>query len=309
MSQLLRAGSTGAALLFATAAAIAQPQAVLLEACNGIADAARRLECFKAAMAAGAGRSEGAASNASLEPLARALVGLQGSLSTGTNLISYRASLDSVARELAIYEREAPIDRAAGLRKVKQALEVYSDVERLWSADIEFFARRDNRIAFMNGLPYGLVGLEWLVKKYDLTTGRADLLGFNSGLNTANAMQSLWGRAKVAADEGLLALKDPASAARAEENAKAAARLEGARVIANLTLKPALAKGVEVLAVADGTLSDVKVGDFIIRVSGQRIYTLDDVAAALEAALAADGMAVVGVLRGEEEFQLRYRGK
>ena len=307
MGPLLSAGVTGAALLFATAAAIAQPQSVLMEGCNGIADAARRLECFKAAMAAGGGNPE-SASKAALEPLSRALVGLQGSLSAGTTLISYRSSLDSVARELAIFEREAPADRAPGLRKVKQAMEIYSDVERLWSADIEFFAHRDNRMAF-SALPYGQVGLEWLVKKYDLPTGRADLLGFNSGVNTASSMQTLWRRANVAADEGLFALKDPAGAARAEEKAKAAARMEGARVIANLTLKPALAKGVEVLALAEGTLSDLKVGDFIIRVSGQRIYTLDDAAAALDAALAADGMAVVGVLRGEEEFQLRYKGK
>lgn len=146
-------------LLVASSFASAQIPEALLEACNAVQDPAKRLECLKQA----SGRffpAAAASTNASDDALRRTFIGLQGSLDSGISLINYQTAVNDIAREMAIYERDAPASASIGLSKLKDALDTYTDAGRFWSEAISFYARRDNGVVYFGGLPVRQVGLE-----------------------------------------------------------------------------------------------------------------------------------------------------
>ena len=170
---------------------------------NSLQDAQKRLECLKAAM----GQTARAPS---YEAVSRAFVGLQGSLSSGMSLLSYQAALQDVARELAIYKRDAPPAANAGVVKLQEALDTYGDAATFWRAEIGFYAYRDNAIAYGGGLPMKMVGLEWMLSKYNnMPTRKSDIWGINVGVLPDVGRQYLWSKARSDADEGLALLANP----------------------------------------------------------------------------------------------------
>lgn len=185
----------------------AQAPAVLIEACNSIADAERRLECLKAAMSAG---KQSAPAAPSFDAVERAYSDMAASLSTGISYNNYLHALLALGRELAAYAAKAPPEAKEALAKLEESLDTYKDAGTFWETAIRFYSRRDNGLSYFGGLPVGMVGLDWMVRKHGLPTRNADLLGINVGVPTDAGRSAMWIKARRLAGEGIDLLKAPA---------------------------------------------------------------------------------------------------
>lgn len=180
--------------------AIAQPSDVLLEACNAMQDAAKRLECLKAAVGSSAMSQ---ASSKALENVRRAFGDMNSSLDIGISYRDYQSAILDLSKAVGAYKREAVSADQKRVRLLDEALEIYSDARIFWEKSIGFYARRDNNLSYAGGLPVGLNGLDWLVSKYQLSTSRADLLGFHAGLPVSTTRSQLWKLAQAKAEAAL----------------------------------------------------------------------------------------------------------
>jgi len=179
----------------------AQPS-VLLEACNSIGDATKRLDCLKAA----AGLPQQSASH---EGVVKAFLGLHGMLESGMSLRSYEVAVQDVARELAIFKNSAPSVDPAVIESLETALQTYADAGKFWARSIEFYSRRGNDLAYAGGLPVDMVGLGWMVGRYGLPTRNSDIWGINVGVPVEQGRSHMWRKAAGQARAAIDILKDP----------------------------------------------------------------------------------------------------
>lgn len=183
--------AAAAGLLLVVSSVYAQAPAVLIEACNSISESEKRLECLKAAMGTG-----NAASQA--QPLAvvsRAFSGMEASLNAGISYNNYQIAVLDLAKAVSAFKQDAKELEAAG-KLFDAAVEAYSDAGTFWARSIEFYARRDNGIAYGGGLPVSMNGLDWLVSKYSLATVKADIWGIERGLPVQSTRSEIWRIAK-----------------------------------------------------------------------------------------------------------------
>lgn len=195
---------TAAWLLLCANAVCAQAPTVLIEACNSIGEQERRLECLKAAMGAGS-------TTAQAQPLAvvsRAFSGMEASLNAGISYNNYQIAILDLAKAVSAFKQDAPSLGEAGTL-FDAAVEAYSDAGTFWARSIEFYARRDNNLAYGGGLPVSMNGLDWLVSKYSLSTVKADIWGIERGLPVQSTRAELWRIAKQKTAMGVAAA-DPA---------------------------------------------------------------------------------------------------
>lgn len=281
-----------AGAIAAAVAANAQVPDALLEACNAVPEPAKRLECLKQATA----RSTPAIA-ASDESIRRSLIGLQGSLNTGISLVNYRAAVNDIARELAVFERDASPQAASGIAKLKEALDTYADAGRFWDAAISFYARSNNSISYFGGLPMQQVGLEWMVAKHGLPTRNADLLGMFAGVPTDAGRNVMWVKANTLADEDLGLVRNPQAAIAAKSLAKAAAGPPQATAL-GITAEPTPASGLRILKVDEGAAEGLQIDDHIFSIDGTRMFTLGDLHEAIAKVSTAGRTASVFVMRG-----------
>lgn len=179
-----------------SASAQAQAPAVLIEACNSITDADKRLECLKAAMNVG-----GASATAQpLSAVTRAFAGMEASLNAGISYNNYQLAVLDLAKAVATFKQDAGEAGAASAKLFESAVEAYSDAGALWERSISFYARRGNDIAYAGGLPVSMNGLDWLVSKYSLATGKSDIWGLERGLPVQSARAEIWRTAKEKAE-------------------------------------------------------------------------------------------------------------
>lgn len=183
-------------VLALSAAANAQAPAVLIEACNSIADADKRLECLKAAIGAGGHSTQAQPLNA----VTRAFAGMEASLNAGISYNNYQVAVLDLAKAVAAFKQDSGETGASSAKLFESAVEAYSDAGVLWERSISFYARRGNDIAYAGGLPVSMNGLDWLVSKYSLATGKSDIWGLERGLPVQSARAEIWriARQKVA---------------------------------------------------------------------------------------------------------------
>lgn len=193
----------------------AQPALVLIEACNAVPDAAKRMECLKAAMGAAA-TPETDKRQVHVDVLKRAFGGMQAGLDIGTSYNNYQIAVLDLAKAVAAFRQDAGEFAAPAMAQLNVSLEAYRDAGVFWERSIGFYAQRDNSLAYAGGLPVGLNNMEWLVRKYGLPTVRSDLLGLHSGLHVQNTRATIWAYASARYSEALRALAPlPAQAAPA----------------------------------------------------------------------------------------------
>jgi hypothetical protein len=266
------------AALLTSAIAHGQVPSVLLEACNAMQDADKRLECFKAAT------NRQSPAPAPYEVLSRTFIGLQSGLGVGVSYNNYQAALLDVAKELGVFERSAPPEATAAIVNFRQALDTYKDAATFWQASIEFFARSNN--STYAALPVNLVGLEWMVDKHKLPTRSADLLGFNVGVETDLGLRKMWRDAAEQAAVGFRLLGDPAAVAASDKIVaprRSSAAIERATGIVVSELTPDLAierglrKGVKVDSVAGGSArGGLQEGDIITALGNTEIGSVEE---------------------------------
>lgn len=199
MKYIAAALTTG---LLLAGAAQAQTPLVLIEACNAIAAADKRLECLKAAMGAGAPR------DAAIDALEQAFGAMQAGLGVGMSYRDYQAAVLDLARALAVYKQ-----KAGGLpsNQLEQSLAAYNDAGALWIKSIEFYANRDNALDYPNALPIDSNNLLWLVQKYTLAVSNANRAGRELGLQVDATRSQIWAMARHMAEQGIRQIRNPAS--------------------------------------------------------------------------------------------------
>lgn len=203
----------------------AQPALVLLEACNAIGDSAKRMECLKAAVGTAAGTARQAdRRQAAVDALKKAFGNMQAGLDIGTSYNNYQVAMLDLAKAVAAFRQDAGEFAAPAMAPLNASLEAYRDAAVFWERSIGFYAQRDHSLSYAGGLPVGLTGMEWLVRKYGLATVRADLLGFHSGLHVIDTRTTLWAYAGSKYNEALQALAPPAPPAEVDPSLDAPTR-------------------------------------------------------------------------------------
>lgn len=182
----------------------AQTPAVLIEVCNAVPDADKRLECLKAAMGT---TSAVTPKTSAVDALERAFGAMQAGLDIGMSYRDYQSSVLDLARALSAFKQQSP-ETDYGL--LDEALTTYNDAAKFWNRSIEFYAQRGNDPAHAGGLPVGMNGLDWMVVKYDLTTVKSGIWGLERGLPVQTTRSKLWTHAKEKSDEGLRVARAPA---------------------------------------------------------------------------------------------------
>jgi hypothetical protein len=182
--------------------AYGQTPSVLVEACNAIQDADKRLECLKAAM-----NSTGATKKTpDSEALESAFSGMQSSLDVGISYQNYQTALLNVARETGFFKRSAAPNLMPAITKLEEAIDTYKDAGTFWEASIRFYANGDNSLAYSGGLPVQQVDLMWMVQKHQLPTRKADIWGLWVGVPTDEGRSAMWGKAKALSENGIALL-------------------------------------------------------------------------------------------------------
>lgn len=187
--------------------AIAQAPLVLIEACNAILEADKRLECLKAAM----GSNAAAAKPQAIDAISGAFAAMQASIGVGISYSNYQVAMLDLAKALAAYKQEVGEAGRESAKFFDAAVEAYSDVGVFWERSIAFYARRSNEVTYSGGLPVSMNGLEWLVAKYSLGTVKSDILGIERGLPVQMTRAQIWVIAKQKADEAMRVARLPSA--------------------------------------------------------------------------------------------------
>jgi hypothetical protein len=183
----------------------AQTSEVLLEACNNISDSGKRLVCLKAAV----NNQSHSNQHSAAETLRKEFGNIKASLEIGMSYRDYQTALLDLAKEIASFKRNATEKEKAGLDYFEEALNTYKDAGTLWIRSIEFYAKRDNSLAYGGGLPINLAGISNFPAKYNLQLVNADLLGFHRGISVDSSRALIWAKANDQAEEGFRVMKNP----------------------------------------------------------------------------------------------------
>lgn len=130
------------------------------------------------------------------EPANRAATAIKAATDVGVNYNQYGQYIQQLATELAIVGKDANTENERNaIRSFESAIEAYKDAGAFWETCIRFYSHRDNNMAYGWGLPLGLTRMEWFASKYNISTHKADLLGFHAGITQAEGLSAAWGTA------------------------------------------------------------------------------------------------------------------
>jgi hypothetical protein len=143
------------------------------------------------------------ATTAAIESVNKSFTRMQSNLSIGISYVNYQNALLDLAQPVSELKRVGTGLSNKGLALLDKALTTYADAGEFWRVSIEFYSHGRNELSYFGGLPVGLNNMEWLVNKYGLSTGNADLLGFHRGLPVAATRNALWALAASDASDGV----------------------------------------------------------------------------------------------------------
>lgn len=192
-----------AALACAPALTYAAPPDSLMEGCNSIPNAAKRLQCFKDLMAQpSAAAAPAPLSRDYIKPLRDRYLDFDVATNTGISLNDFRSSIVGLSQEYARYKaaHTAPPEADA---KISQAIEDFQNAARFWEASIRFFVRSDNKLAYAGGLPVDMTGMRGIAEQYNLPLRKADILGLHAGVNPDEGRSAIISAGKANFQDGL----------------------------------------------------------------------------------------------------------
>lgn len=135
----------------------------------------------------------------------RAFTALRASRDAGLSYVQYGPMIQAAATEVALVRERAKTEQEReAVAKYEAAIDAYRDAATWWERDISFYARRDNGLAYAGGLPFKQVGLEALVRKWNLPTTKSDIWGLHAGVPRSVALSTIW----MAADAAIAAARD-----------------------------------------------------------------------------------------------------
>lgn len=174
---------------------------VLLEACNSIADADKRLLCLKELVAQSGEQSKSRNAATGVASLKRVFTSISASTSSGMSYKDYSGMAQEPVRAVAIFRSENPGVNADALQQLSDAAEAYKDAEILWRAHVY----RSQDAGFGSRiLNYKMLRLDWIVDKYHLPTKRVLL---NDHVSIEEALPRIWRYAESNAKDAFQALE------------------------------------------------------------------------------------------------------
>ena len=178
----------------------------LIQACQSLKRQADRGKCLeeavKSATASAAPPSKQETpstkevAQARAEKAFAAAQAIQSVVATGISLVQYQPYIHQFSIALDQYRAAAQLpDEKEAISRLDQALQAYSDAALYWRADIEFYSRSDNRLAYAGGLPANLAGTTQILDRYQVPTRKSDMWGINQGAPLSVALTTIWGYA------------------------------------------------------------------------------------------------------------------
>lgn len=182
----------------------------LIQACQSLKRQADRNKCLEEAVKSVAARpvpaivptppavavpepskKEMAAKHA--EQVFAAAQALQSVIDLGVSYNDYKPYVQKLAVELGAYKAAVKFpEEQRAVELLQESIDAYEHAREYWYADIEFYARRDNRIAYPDGLPMQMAGVSYIINRYSIPIQNSDWLGLNRGASRGTALSTIW---------------------------------------------------------------------------------------------------------------------
>lgn len=141
------------------------------------------------------------------EQVFAAALALQSVIDLGVSYNDYKPYIQKLAVELGSYKTTIQLqEEKLAAELIEKALKAYDDAREYWYADIEFYARRDNRLAYFGSLPMELAGVAHIVNRYSIPVQKSDLFGLNVGATRSTALSTIWRAASSSVDQARIAI-------------------------------------------------------------------------------------------------------
>ncbi|HEV2612513.1 MAG TPA: hypothetical protein VGU61_19785 [Noviherbaspirillum sp.] len=138
------------------------------------------------------------------ETIFASVAAMKSVIDIGVSYNDYQPYIQRIAVDLGQYRQAAQLpEEKDAVALLEKALEAYGDARDYWQADINFYSRRDNRLAYAGGLPTTMAGVGGIVSKYDIPVQKSDIWGINHGATRGVALSRIWS----VADESVTAAK------------------------------------------------------------------------------------------------------
>lgn len=132
-----------------------------------------------------------------IETVIAATTALQSVIDLGISYNDYQPYIQKLAVEIGQYKASIQFDEErSAVSKLEEALNAYRNAASYWQADIRFYARDSNRVAYFGSLPMNLAGVSDIVNAYNIPTQKSDIWGLNYGATRAQALATIWQYAK-----------------------------------------------------------------------------------------------------------------
>ncbi|MDP2829544.1 MAG: hypothetical protein Q8O37_13160 [Sulfuricellaceae bacterium] len=165
----------------------------LLEACNNINDATKRLECLK----------EACQKYSSPRPnnqykLREAIVAIDSNIQASTSLAQFRNLRQEFVRELGMF-KAGPDANKEIVELLSEALQAYTDAEKFWTVNI----REGGSNGLLSPSDMDSYGMGGFVIKYGIPLTN---LNWNKWIHRKEGLISIWRYAKERTDKALMSL-------------------------------------------------------------------------------------------------------
>ena len=169
---------------------------ILIEACNGIKDDAKRLSCLQEIMSS---KSQNfTQTDNGIQDLKKAFASISGAVNSGINFQKYQAIALEPSKALSVLTAINKDVEPDVIEHLTKSAEAYKDAETLWRAHI--YNGQDAGIMFGRILNYRMAGLDWLVKKYQLPT---NTVLFNENVPLNPSLSIIWREANANASKAM----------------------------------------------------------------------------------------------------------
>lgn len=169
---------------------------ILIEACNGIKEDAKRLNCLQEIMSS---KSQNfAQTDNGIQDLKKTFASISGAVNSGINFQKYQAIALEPSKALSALTAINKDVEPDVIEYLTKSAEAYKDAETLWRAHI--YNGQDAGIMFGRILNYRMAGLDWLVKKYQLPT---NTVLFNENVPLNPSLSIIWREANANASKAM----------------------------------------------------------------------------------------------------------
>lgn len=176
-------------LALALSIAKAQPSP-LLEACNGIQNSSKRLECFKEIF-----RTQAPAITSPSAKLKDVVVSMDSALASSLSLSQFKALRLELAKELGLY-KASPNASHKVVELMTEALTAYTDAEKFWTINL----REGGSRGLLSPTDMVDLGMGSYVEKYQIPLVE---LNWNKWVSRANGLSAIWSFAKSKTDQAI----------------------------------------------------------------------------------------------------------